>query len=217
MEDELDTIASGKRQYKTVLDDFYHPFNTSLEKVSQHTGAIKKSTQEATDVTCELCGKPMIIKWGRNGKFMACSGYPACKNTKPLPEEQERFQHLAGIKCDLCGGNMVVRSSKFGSFLGCSNYPKCRNTKPISMGMKCPKCGTGDVIERKAPKRKKNFYGCSRYPDCDFASWDKPVDQKCDTCGSPYMTMKYSANRGEYLRCPVCKAEVMKEEMAAAG
>ena len=216
MEDELDTIASGKRDYKTVMDDFYLPFSTSLEKALKNTSAIKKSTQESTDEVCELCGKPMIIKWGRNGRFMACTGYPNCKNSKPLPEDQEKHQHLAGMKCELCGGDMLVRSSKFGTFMGCSNYPTCKNTKPISTGIKCPKCTSGDVIERKT-KRKRNFYGCSRYPECDFASWDKPINQQCDTCGSPYLVVKYSVKRGEYLRCPACKAEIMKEEVAAAS
>jgi DNA topoisomerase-1 len=216
MEKELDTIASGKYSYKKVLQDFYGPFSHALEKVAKHATAIKKSLQETTEEICELCGKPLIIKWGRNGRFMACTGYPACKNTKPLPEDQEKHQHLAGMKCELCGGDMLVRSSRFGTFLGCSKYPECKNTKPISMGMKCPKCTTGDVIERKT-KRKRMFYGCSRYPDCDFASWEKPVDRKCDTCGSVYMVAKYSQKRGEYLKCPSCKAEIMKEEAVAAG
>lgn len=216
MEKELDTIASGKFTYRKVIEDFYGPFSHALEKVGKTATAIKKSLQESTGEICELCGKPLIIKWGRNGRFMACTGYPACKNTKPLPEDQEKHQHLAGMKCEVCGGDMLVRSSKFGTFLGCSNYPECKNTKPISMGMKCPKCETGDVIERKT-KRKRMFYGCSRYPDCDFASWEKPVSQKCDTCGSPWMVAKYSQKRGEYLKCPACKAEIMKEEVAAAG
>ncbi len=216
MEEELDTIASGKNDYKSVLDDFYIPFSESLEKVSKNTAAIKKSMQEVTEEKCELCGKQMIIKWGRNGRFMACSGYPACKNTKPLPEDAEKHQHLIGMKCDLCGGDMLVRSSKFGTFLGCSNYPKCKNTKPISMGIKCPKCKDGDLIERKT-KKKRVFYGCSRYPECDFASWDKPSGQPCETCGAPFMVIKYSQKRGEYLKCPACKAEVVKEEAAVAG
>jgi DNA topoisomerase-1 len=147
---------------------------------------------------------------------MACSGYPGCKNTKPLPEEQEQTKHVVGMKCGLCGGNMVVKGGKFGAFLGCSNYPTCKNTKPISIGMKCPKCKDGDVIERKT-KRKRVFYGCSRYPDCDFASWDKPVDRACDTCGNPYLVQKYTQSRGEYLVCPSCKAEIAKEESQAAA
>lgn len=216
MEEELDTIAAGKNSYERVLNDFYGPFSKDLEEVQKNTHEIKKSLQEATDEICELCGRPMVIKWGRNGRFMACSGYPACKNTKPLAEEQEKIQHLAGMKCELCGGEMIVRGGRFGTFLGCSNYPKCKNTKPISMGIKCPRCKEGDLIERRT-KRKRNFYGCSRYPDCDFASWDKPVDQPCETCGSPYMVSKYSQKKGEYLKCPACKAEVMKEEAVLAG
>lgn len=213
MEEELDTIASGKRSYELVMEDFYVPFMKSVEGVDKKAAAIKKSLQEKTDETCELCGKPMIIKWGRNGRFMACSGYPSCKNTKPLPEEAELTKHVVGQKCELCGGDMVVKGGRFGAFLGCSNYPTCKNTRPISIGMKCPKCNEGDVIERKT-KRKRVFYGCSKYPDCDFASWDKPVAQSCDTCGNPYMVEKFTQTRGEFLSCPSCKAEVAKEEVA---
>lgn len=198
------------------MGDFYRPFIKGLEGVSKNSAAIKMSLQEATDEKCELCGKPMIIKWGRNGRFMACSGYPSCKNTKPLPSEQELTKHVVGGKCDLCGGDMVVKGGRFGAFLGCSNYPACRNTKPISIGVKCPKCTQGDVIERKT-KRKRVFYGCSRYPDCDFASWDKPVAQSCDTCGNPYMVLKYNQSRGEYLQCPSCKAEIVKQEVQSAA
>ena len=212
MEEELDTIASGKRTYERVMEDFYDPFIRSLEGVDKNSAAIKKSLQEATDEVCELCGRPMIIKWGRNGRFMACSGYPECKTTKPLLEEQEQTKHVVAMKCDRCGGDMVVKGGKFGTFLGCSNYPTCRNTKPISIGVKCPKCKEGDVIERKT-KRKRVFFGCSRYPDCNFASWEKPVAQECDTCGNPYMVVKYTQARGEFLSCPACKAEVAVEEL----
>ncbi len=216
MEEELDTIASGKRTYKKVLDDFYHPFIHSLEKVEKHTYKIKKSLQEVTDEICELCGKPMIIKWGRNGRFMACNGYPKCRNTKPLAAEQEKHQHLAGIKCDICGGDMIVKGGPFGSFLGCSKYPACKNTKPISMGIKCPKCKEGDIIERKT-KRKRSFFGCSRYPECDYASWDRPVNQQCRQCKSPFLVKKYSQKKGEYLQCPECKEECTQEEVVESG
>jgi DNA topoisomerase-1 len=216
MEEELDTIASGKRTYKKVLDDFYHPFIRSLEKVEKHTHKIKKSLQEVTDEMCELCGKPMIIKWGRNGRFMACTGYPACRNTKPLASEQEKHQHLAGIKCELCGGDMVVKGGPFGSFMGCSNYPVCKNTKPISMGIKCPKCKDGDIIERKT-KKKRIFFGCSRYPECDYASWNRPVNQQCQQCKSPYLVKKFSQKKGEYLQCPECKEEYNQEDVADSG
>ena len=211
MEEELDTIASGAQTYEQVMEDFYTPFIRDVEGVDKKSAAIKKSLQESTNEVCELCGKPMIIKWGRNGRFMACSGYPACKNTKPLPEEQEQTKHVIGLKCELCGGDMVVKGGRFGAFLGCSNYPACKNTKPISIGMKCPKCTDGDVIERKT-KRKRVFFGCSRYPDCDFASWDKPVARTCDTCGNNYMVQKYTQSRGDFLLCPSCKAEIAPDE-----
>ncbi len=216
MEEELDAIASGKRTYRKVLDDFYHPFIHSLEKVEKHTYKIKKSLQEVTEEVCELCGKPMIIKWGRNGRFMACSGYPVCRNTKPLAAEQEKHQHLAGIKCELCGGDMIVKGEPFGSFLGCSNYPGCKNTKPISMGIKCPKCKDGDIIERKT-KRKRTFFGCSRYPECDYASWYRPVNQQCRECKFPFLVQKYSQKKGAYLLCPECKEEYIPEENTESG
>lgn len=212
MEEELDTIADGSNSYRQVLEDFYHPFIRDVEGVDKRSAAIKKSLQEKTNEVCDLCGKPMIIKWGRNGRFMACSGYPSCKNTKPLPGEQAQTQHMTGMKCELCGGDLIVKGGKFGAFMGCSNYPTCRNTKPISIGVQCPKCKDGYVIERKT-KRKRVFYGCSRYPDCDFASWDKPVNQACETCGNSYMVVKFTQTRGEYLSCPSCKAEIAKESV----
>ncbi|HEY4613360.1 MAG TPA: type I DNA topoisomerase [Bacteroidota bacterium] len=217
MEEELDTIASGKEEYVDVMKDFYDPFQHALEKVEKKATTIKKSLQEKTDEVCDVCGKPMIIKWGRNGRFMACTGYPACKNTKPLAEDQEKHQHLAGMKCDLCGGEMVVKAGRFGTFLGCSNYPTCKNTKPITMGIKCPKCKTGDLLERKTKKGKRTFYGCTRYPDCDFASWDKPVNEVCTSCGNPYLVAKYSQAKGEFLKCPECKEEFVREEVAASA
>ncbi len=216
MEEELDTIASGKQTYAQVMEDFYRPFIRDVEGVDKDSASIKKSLQEKTDEVCDLCSKPMIIKWGRNGRFMACSGYPSCKNTKPLPGEQEQTKHMTGMKCELCNGDMVVKGGKFGAFMGCANYPTCKNTKPLSIGVQCPKCKDGYVIERKT-KRKRIFYGCSRYPDCDFASWDKPVGQACDTCGNAYMVVKFTQTRGEFLSCPTCKAEVAKEEAQQAA
>lgn len=209
MEDELETVATGEQSYVQVMEDFYHPFMRDLAAVDKTAPAIKKSLQEETDEVCELCGKKMIIKWGRNGRFMACLGYPTCKNTRPLKEDQDAIKHVAGVKCDVCGADMVVKGGKFGAFLGCSNYPTCTFTRSIGIGIKCPKCKDGDVIERKT-KRKRAFYGCSRYPNCDFASWDKPILRPCETCGNAYMVLKYTQTRGEFLLCPNCKAEVAK-------
>jgi DNA topoisomerase I len=212
MEEELDTIASGKQTYRKVLDDFYFPFTHSLDKVSKKTDQIKRSLQEETGETCELCGKPMIIKWGRNGRFMACSGYPDCRNTKPLAHEQEQLNKMNNTKCEKCGGDMVVKGGPFGAFLGCSNYPECKNTQPITLGIRCPKCKDGEIVERKT-KRKRTFYGCSRYPKCDFASWDKPVARGCPHCDSPFIVEKYSQKKGQYYRCPECKSEFDPQEI----
>ena len=217
MEEELDTIASGKQEYLDVMKDFYGPFHEAVEKASGLATAIKKSLQETTKDLCEVCGKPMVIKWGRNGRFMACTGYPGCKNTKPLPGDAEKTQHIVGGKCELCGGDMLVKGGRFGTFLGCSNYPTCKNTKPISMGIKCPKCKEGELIERKTKKGKRTFYGCSKYPNCDFASWDKPVAQACTACGNEYVVAKYSQAKGEYMVCPSCKQEVNQAEVAASA
>ncbi|PIU45298.1 MAG: type I DNA topoisomerase [Ignavibacteriales bacterium CG07_land_8_20_14_0_80_59_12] len=210
MEAELDTVASGKRDYVKVLDDFYIPFSKVLERVNKNTETIKKSLQEVTEEACHLCGSPLVVKWGRNGKFIACTAYPECRFTKPLDENEHK--EFAGVKCDLCGGDMVVKHGKFGAFLGCSNYPSCKNTKPLTMDMKCPKCGEGNVVVKRT-KRGKTFYGCSRYPDCDFASWYKPVVQTCPACGSGYLVQKSSKKKGEYLFCPECREEVLKEEV----
>jgi DNA topoisomerase-1 len=217
MEEELDTIASGAAEYLTVMKDFYEPFHRAVEHASGQATSIKKSLQEVTDDKCEVCGKPMIIKWGRNGRFMACTGYPTCKTSKPLAEDAEKHQHVIGGKCELCAGDMVVKGGRFGTFLGCTNYPTCKNTKPITTGIKCPKCKEGDLLERRTKKGKRTFYGCTKYPDCDFASWDKPVAQPCPSCGNEYITAKYSQAKGEYFLCPSCKQEVASTDIAQSA
>ena len=209
MEEELDKIADGDIKYEEVLSEFYTPFNSDLEELNKLTKEIKQSMQEETDIDCELCGSKMVIKWGRNGRFLSCSNYPKCKNAKPLPGEQKEHDELAeGKFCSVCGAPMVVKSSKYGKFLGCSRYPECKNIMPITLGIKCPKCGEGEIVERKAQKSKKKFYGCSRYPDCDFISNYKPVIKECESCGNPYLLEKYTKKKGSYLECPECKHKI---------
>ncbi|MGH2575985.1 MAG: type I DNA topoisomerase [Ignavibacteria bacterium] len=206
LEEELDKIAVGELKYKQVLDDFYTPFNIDLVKLNFRTKEIKESLQEKTDIVCENCGSKMLIKWGRNGRFLSCSKYPKCKNAQPLPGEQEQHLEIAeGKICSECGAPMVVKSSKYGKFLGCSRYPECKNIMPITLGIKCPKCSTGEVVERTAQKSRKKFFGCSRYPDCDFISNYKPIAENCGVCNNPYLLEKYSKKKGTYTECPVCK------------
>ena len=143
---------------------------------------------------------------GKERKVSFMQQYPKCKNAKPLPGEQQEHEEIAeGKFCSLCGAPMVVKSSRFGKFLGCSRYPECKNIMPITLGIKCPKCHEGEIVERKAQKSRKRFFGCSRYPDCDFISNFKPVDKKCGECGNDYLVEKSPKKKGEYFECPNCK------------
>jgi len=209
MEKELDLVEEGSEDWVTVLRGFYEPFMETLNGLKEREKEIKESMVEKTDETCEKCGSPMVIKWGRNGRFMACSAYPDCKTTKPLPGEEAQTQ--TDEVCEKCGSPMVVKVGRFGRFLACSAYPDCRNTKAITLGIDCPKPNcTGQIVEKRT-RGKKLFYGCSKYPKCDFASWDQPVKHKCPECNHPFMVAKVSKKRGEFLRCPDCKHELVEE------
>ncbi len=174
MEEGLDKIAQRKLDKIKLLSDFYDRFKKLLDIAYEKMENLKPKP-EPTDITCELCGAPMVIREGRFGKFLACSNYPKCKNTKPLNQE------ITDETCELCGAPMVVKYSKKGvRFLACSNYPKCKNTKPFPTGLKCPVCG-GDLIEH-ASKRGR-FYGCSNYPECKFTARGELKNATCPKCG----------------------------------
>jgi DNA topoisomerase-1 len=203
MELQLDQVEAGDYDWVCLLADFYGPFMDTIADLGHRTAEIKKSLTEMTDETCDKCGQPMIIKWGRNGRFLACSAYPECRSTRPLPEEQER--NKTNEICEKCGSPMIIKVGRFGRFMACSAYPECKNTKPVTLDMHCPKPGcSGKVIERQT-RSKRLFYGCSNYPRCDFASWDLPVDKPCPVCGHDYMVLKNTKARGEHYRCPECK------------
>ena len=209
MEEELDKIESGEHEWLHVVNDFYGPFNEALEMINNQRKELKKSLIEETDEICDKCGKPMVIRWGRNGKFMACSGFPQCRNTRPL--EEVEVQETKEV-CDKCGSPMEVKSGRYGRFLACSNYPECKNIKSLSIGVKCPeKDCDGNLLEKRT-KKGKVFYGCSRYPDCKFASWDKPVNNECPNCGSPALI---EHKNGESFKCPRCKSKFDRESIEA--
>ncbi len=198
MEDNLDEIAEGKIKWVPVLREFYQPFKKNLLSKYQ---SIKKGDliNEKSDEVCEKCGSPMIIKTGRYGKFLACSGFPKCKNIKSLKKENgaagnnvennnqpvKKEPMVSDQTCEKCGSPMLIRESKFGKFLACSGYPKCKNTKPLDYGtgVKCPECKQGEMVARRTRSRR-TFYACNRYPDCKFAVWSKPTGEKCPQCGS---------------------------------
>ncbi len=174
MENDLDRIAKQEIDKVKLLASFYNKFKVLLDNAYKNMKTIKPEP-EMTDIKCEKCGANMVIREGRFGKFLACSNYPKCKNTKPLKEDE------TDIKCEKCGANMVVKYSKKGSkFLACSNYPDCKNTKPFPTGLKCPLCG-GDLIEYNAKRGK--FFGCSNYPDCKFTVRGEVKNSKCPKCG----------------------------------
>lgn len=210
MEEELDTIASGKSTYRKVLDDFYLPFNKDLNEADSIAADIKKGLIEPTDIPCPECGSEtgakMIKKWSRNGQFLSCERFPKCKGALPLeqPDEKE-IENSKNIFCDICKAPMQLKVGKYGKFYGCTNYPKCKGIKPVTLGIKCPKCKEGEILIRKS-KRGRAFFGCTNYPECDFITNTMPVIQECTECKNAYLVKKSSKKDGDYLECPVCKA-----------
>jgi len=203
METELDQIEEGQLDWQTLLREFNTEFENMLAE-AEHTMVNLKKDGAPTDETCEKCGKPMVIKSGRYGVFLACSGFPKCKNTRPVAPndtEQKTAAEPTGKVCQECGGKMLVRNGTTGKFYGCENYPKCKFTMPLDTGVKCPEpdCG-GDLVERRTRKGRKKFYGCNRYPACKFALWDKPVARTCPECGAPFVVEK-TQNGQRVVKC----------------
>jgi len=183
MEENLDEIAEGKRKWAPVIRDFYGPFHKNLKGKTKEVK--KEDLVEKIGRNCPDCGGELIMKFGRFGKFIACSNYPTCRHTEKTAEEKKVDEENKGEICEACGAPMVVKRGKFGTFLGCSNYPECKGIRRLEkkVGVKCPKCDTGEIVEKKS-KRGRLFYGCSAYPKCNFALWSKPTGEKCPTCGS---------------------------------
>ncbi len=270
MEEELDEVEEGKLSWKEALDEFYKKFKKDLRLAEREMDDIK-GEGIPTDEKCEKCGKPMVIRLGRNGKFLACTGYPDCDGTRDLPPElasehqtgppapevpeeicakcgkpmivkRGRFGYFLACtgypecrntkkiimkegqatavtdqvldeKCPQCGGNLVVKHGRFGPFTACSNYPTCKYIKKQTLGIPCPEKGcTGEIVVRRA--KRGTFYGCSRYPDCKFTSWEKPVAKPCPECGSPVLYEKFDKKTGT--STIHCRNESCKYEQALA-
>lgn len=216
LENWLDKIAEGKATYKKVMTDFYKVFAAELESANIEAEKDKKENQEVSDVTCEKCGAKMIVKMGRYGKYLACPNYPNCKNIKPY-SLAEGPEEVSDVKCDACGTLMVYRTGPYGRYLKC---PSCGANKAIVIdtGIVCPKCHEGHMVQRRS-HRGRIFYGCSRYPKCDMALWNEPINQFCETCGA-IMTKKIYKTGKEVISCsnPDCpthpkrKTRAKKEE-----
>lgn len=204
MEDQLDQIEDGKADWIDTLKTFYVPFEKDLLEAEKKMKDIK-SEMEETDEVCEKCDQPMIIKWGRFGKFMACSGYPECKNTKEIGGKEGGDDEVkAEGNCEKCSSPLIIKVGRFGKFMACSAYPDCKFTKPISLGVDCPEDACKGYISARRSKKGRTFYGCSEYPNCTFTSWDKPVAEACPECKNPYMVTKWKKIEGESLLCPKC-------------
>ena len=194
MENELDRIEDGKMEWVKVVNDFYKPFTKDLQEADEIKGKVKPK-DIPTGTKCEKCGLPMVSRWGRHGRFLACSGFPKCKNTKPVaenddekPQKAEQIPQQTDEKCEKCGSPMVIKSGRFGKFLACSDYPRCKNTKSLSIGIKCPR-DRGDIVEKRS-KKGKSFWSCSNYPQCKFATWYKPVQKNCPKCNADFLLEK---------------------------
>ena len=219
MEEDLDLIAEGEKKWVPIIRAFYTPFH---DLIVEKSDSLKKEdiVNETTTEICEKCGKPMMVKFGRFGKFLSCTNYPECKNARPLhpkekTEQEKEFESkFAGKKCEKCGeGEMQMKTGRFGSFLGCSNYPKCKNIQSMvkTIGVKCPKCGEGQLIERRARKSGKVFYGCDKYPKCENALWDKPTGEVCADCKN-LIVEKTSKDGTVKKMCSECKKEIESAE-----
>ncbi|HEY9745160.1 MAG TPA: DNA topoisomerase, partial [Oculatellaceae cyanobacterium] len=200
MESKLDDIESESLPWRGVIREFYEPFEVTLKKASDE---MEKVVILLEGENCPECGKPMSLKTSRWGsQFMGCTGYPDCKFTRPLSKDQKALpeDRPSDEKCEKCGGDMMLKHGRFGEYLKCQNEG-CGATKSFEQktGVTCPKCGKGEVVAKKS-RRGKIFYGCNKYPECDQAFWNKPVDEKCPDCGS-LLTEKV-LKKGTFRACP---------------
>lgn len=208
MENKLDEIAEKKAKWDKVLKDFYEPFVKIVADAKQNMERINIES----DIKCPNCGKPMVVRTSRFGsQFLGCSGYPECKTMMPLNATQESAQQEPEVceeKCEKCGSDMIYKVGPYGKYMECTNAD-CKNRKRvvISTGVKCPKCG-GEIVQRKS-KYGKIFYGCNKYPDCDFVLWNEPTGDVCPDCGS--LLVKKVLKKGTFVECSSKTCKYSKE------
>ncbi|MBF0226907.1 MAG: type I DNA topoisomerase [Desulfobacterales bacterium] len=215
MENELDRVEANETKYTKILEKFYDSFKNGLDSAVQNMLSMKKDGI-VTDVICASCEKKMTIKIGKNGPFLACSGYPECSHTKNYTRDEKGnvlpsesiIAEVSDKICDKCGKPMLIKKGRFGEFLACSGYPECKTTISLKSGpvgksfdCKCPEKGCEGGIVEKRSKKGKIFYGCNKYPDCKFAIWNKPIAKECPQCGASYLVEKTSKKNGTILAC----------------
>ncbi|MCP4606713.1 MAG: type I DNA topoisomerase [Proteobacteria bacterium] len=203
MEESLDLIEEGEQDWIELLNRFYDPFHKDVEKALKEMKHIRDLAEE-TDEICDSCGKKMVVRWGRNGRFIACSGYPDCRNTKELEQNQtDEIATPIDSKCDTCGKPMIRKRGRYGDFLACSGYPKCEATQSLPTGIPCPKPTCEGELTQRRTKRGRVFYGCSEYKrsGCDFVVWGTPVKESCATCQAAFLIATSQRKGGRTLKC----------------
>ena len=215
MEENLDRVESSEVEATKILAQFYHPFKKDLEAAADAMLSVK-GVGFTTGLDCPECGSPLHIKVGKNGPFLACSSYPDCSYSRDYARDEKgniqpieiSLEEVTDKSCDKCGKPMVVKRGRYGEFLACSAYPDCKNTQSLNsngsnhkIGIKCPANGCeGEIVERRS-KRGKIFYGCSQFPKCEFATWDRPVARNCPQCGAKILVEKTTKREGTFLTC----------------
>lgn len=214
MEDELDRIEAGNARALEALSRFYSAFKRSLDSATERMLSMK-ATGLPTEITCPACGQHELrIKMGKNGLFLACSGYPECRFTRNYTRNakgQIEFNSApngkaSDEKCALCGRPMLIKEGRYGTFLACSGYPECKHTQSLNgkgqdTGIGCPRPTCSGTLVQRTSRRGRTFYGCSRFPDCDFAMWDKPVEKRCPQCDAPFLVQRSTKKEGVYVAC----------------
>jgi DNA topoisomerase-1 len=203
MEESLDKIEDGSQDWVALLGQFYKPFHREVQTALKEMEDIRDMQLESSEL-CELCGKPMVVKWGRNGRFLACTGFPACRNTRELENGAPSAPpEPVDVACPECGKPMVRKRGRFGDFLACSGYPECKATRSVPTGIACPRPGCkGELVERRT-KTGRAFFGCSEYKasGCDFVVWGTPVKETCPECGTGFLVAASRRRGGRELKC----------------
>ena len=207
LEEELDQVSRGEKQWKQLLREFWGPFTTQLQQKLSEPKRVKEIGED-----CPECGKPLVEKLSKRGKFIACSGYrEGCRYTRAMEkngQEEKAEPELSDEKCEKCGSPMLIKEGRYGKYLACSGYPECKNIQPLvkpkGTGITCPECGKGELTEKKS-RYGKFFYSCNRYPECKFALWDPPVAKACPQCDFPLLVQKVYKREGAFLKCPKCE------------
>ncbi len=198
-----------------------YPECRNTREVQNYGVASSADPDQFEGETCEKCGKPMVLKKGRYGQFLACSGYPDCRTTRRILRDKDgtmsasKADVLLEEECPKCGNRLVLKHGRYGEFTACSGYPDCKYIKQKEVGVPCPRPDCKGLIVERRTRRGRTFYGCSLYPDCDFTVWYLPVKEPCPECGSPFLVEKTTKRDGPHLAC-VQEGCKFKRALAAA-